>query len=177
MKYRFLYTLALVLLFSCAKQKEMHEYGTYSHNVLKGKNIYGENFPKHTKELRRQLAENLNMDIDIFDYSENSLYAIDNRLITLAEENKVTDKFIEKNVLAVIAYSGDVYIKKHGGKWNMILDEDGETWQPYIKTSFWKNSDLWIWIYSGFDNRNSDYIYPNITSCYFAVTDNFLKSD
>lgn len=148
--------------------------GVVSENILFDLNFFGKELPKKVEESRNKIAQLLKLDIGKLDYSEQSLTYIDHEIIASFIKGKITKTELLKNVIYFIAYSGNVFNLKYNGAWLMVLDEDGETWQPYNEING-RRIDLFTWIYSSLCDLNDGEI-PSILTGYYSKTDNFLKN-
>ena len=96
-------------------------------------NIYGEDFPKYVHQIVGKLFERLSIPKEKLQYNYDGIDFISGYLINLSIEKKIDEIFFEENYLGLIAYMGECYIQTKGGKWEMILDKKGNTWEPYIQ--------------------------------------------
>ena len=143
------------------------EYRPKSQNIIFGLNTFGENFPFHISKMRNQLITNFSFDEIGIDYSEKSLYYIDEIISAEYIAKAIFHSNLKENIINFIAYSGQVYINNHGGEWRMILDSDGVTWQPYLINKKGQLIDQFVWIYDTVCNFQQGEV-PSVTAGYYV---------
>jgi hypothetical protein len=94
--------------------------------ILRYKNIYKDEFPRHTVELIADLRADLGVDGSRLD--AGLLKDLDSRII----ERPDAPYFLRRNLMALIGAVGEVLIREFGGTWYMEPASDGETWNPFI---------------------------------------------
>ena len=144
-----------------------------SEHMLYNLNYYGQKLPRMVEESKKKIVQLLNVDIKKLNYSEESLSYIDHAIMVSFLEKKIDEEDILENVIYFIAYSGQTFNLVHQGSWLMVLDEDGETWQPYNILNG-KRVDLFPWVYSSLCELIKVEI-PSISAGYQAKINNFLK--
>jgi len=107
---------------------EDHAESSNDREALYNKNPYGKDFPKHTKDLIKELADTL--DIVYVNYDEGLLKQVDSKLYKLPNPAL----FKKKHLINLIAVVGEVLRKKYHTEWFMILSDDRKTWNPYLKS-------------------------------------------
>jgi len=96
--------------------------------IMFKKNEFGEDFPKHTKELIKILFIELSLyqdekiDLLLLEKIENKIVAIDNPLF-----------FYRKYFLHFVSLLGEITIKYCSASWDLELSNDGMTWNPFLK--------------------------------------------
>ncbi len=146
--------------------------GAVSEHILYHLNYYGKELPIMIDNSKIKVAQILNIDVGKLDYSEQSLGYIDHAIMMGFVDGKVNNNELLANVIYFITYSGQVFNNQYKGKWLMVLDGDGETWQPY-NTVDGKRIDLFTWVYSSLCELGEGEI-PSILSGYYSKTNNFL---
>jgi len=137
--------------------------------LLLNKNVYGEKFPSHTKQLIDGLLQSLALRDSV--YNDNLLLSIDNKINKL----KNGDEFKKTHFINLIAVVGEVLLKKYTGFWNMELDLDGKTWNPYLTISGNK-FQFFIYLYEDvFFKRTHEYTLSEINDTMQIIIANALK--
>jgi len=109
-------------------RRDMLKEYSYMNPWMRGRNPYGEQFPKHVDELAAQLPQLLPMPEKHMKYTRNSLHTIDKYLY----RNMITDEFTDRIFLPLLAYIGKSYLSENKGEWKMRYDENLTTWTPDI---------------------------------------------
>jgi hypothetical protein len=157
---------------------DMLNGGSYSEHILRGVSRSGENFPSEAKMMLGPLVKRFNLDPSKLDYTEKSLYHIDITLMEAYESGTISKYDLYEHLMGFIAYAGEVYIRQYGGRWQMELYKDGETWQPYIVTTKGKKLNLFTCVADDilyFDEMEDG--TPGISPWYLAKVNNFLIRD
>jgi hypothetical protein len=115
-------------------------------HILEGLNTHGDNFPLHVNTFIKELGNRLSIDESDLNKTVDSLYLLDHYFIDHIQE--IDEDFINLYLMNFIAYVGEVFINLEGGRWEMVLYEDGQTWQPMIKDINGQiHERFWIYIY------------------------------
>lgn len=103
------------------------------HHIVKDLVLYGIDFPSHTMELGQGLATLLGVSCKQLDGSMESLCLLDEHIMNSeARERSGIDWLRPAEFSAVLGYVGTVVVQATGGNWEMILADDGCTWEPWI---------------------------------------------
>ncbi len=108
------------------------------------------------------------------DFSEESIYKIDNIIVSDFVEQKITKSDIKNSSRNLMAYLGMMYIKKYGGKWEINTSSEKE-FRVYInkdgKRIDFFTSSIETLVY--FDEEE----LPNLGNGYFSIVNNpFFKN-
>lgn len=111
-------------------EKVLEDFETNSGGVeiMRYKNIYGQDFPSKTHLLIQQLLKDLNM-IGDSPINEDLLIQIDQKLHATK-----SSEFNKRHYLHFVAVIGEVLIENCQMRWNMTLGSDSVTWSPYLLT-------------------------------------------
>jgi hypothetical protein len=91
-------------------------------------NPFGQDFPQHVTELIDTLAVHLQIPRQQLDGSRESLTRLEK-----AVERYGMHKSLEFPVFAgLLAYSGEIMIRRTNGRWLMQLDERSGVWEPWV---------------------------------------------
>lgn len=99
--------------------------------IMRGKNIYGKDFPNYVDDLINDLNLQLKVPNKVLNLTEKSLFELDKYLYA----NVISDEFSNRVFLLLLAYIGKVFIKNYGGEWEMEYNEKYNTWSPNIITN------------------------------------------
>jgi len=173
-KYVFMGKRACYLYFSKNDIIKILSSSSKSEHVLYNLNPYAKDFPNQVNIAISKMCSSLNLNKLELDYSEESLSYIDNIIINNYTKNNDFYVILKRNIMGLIAYAGELYIKKHGGQWKMILASDGETWEPYLDIKKDDMFDLYVWVQDSILNFHDDE-YPSISVGYLARTNELFN--
>ncbi|WP_338768473.1 hypothetical protein WAF17_07885 [Bernardetia sp. ABR2-2B] len=139
-------------------------------HVLADINVYGSKLLEHKNDLIKHTIKNIGLSSEKMDYSEESLYYIDNFLIG----NEISKESTYSNLMGLLLYVGEVYTKKKGGYLKM-KNISSNKWIVAVYNSDNSESDILIWVYGSVYSYAGNEL-PSITASYFAITANpFFK--
>ncbi len=154
--------------------RRLMKIGPIKVSILYNLNHYGEKLPLMIDEAYFKLSTILGASSEKLDYTERSLEEVDRLLIDLQTKGRVNKEDLRKNVIYFIIYAGEVFNRKYQGNWSMIIDDNQQTWLPYILDKNNKRIDLFAWVYDSICNTSQDEI-STITSGYYSKVHSFLK--
>lgn len=132
-------------------------------SYLNGLNPYNEKLPIFEDSILKKLSLKMGIPVSYLDYSESSLFFIDDLLESEANDSV----FINNFLIDIIFYVGKVYINTNGGRIAMILSEyDNLTWEPIIIREDNSIHIFGIHVYNGiFEDE-----IPNVTISYSVLS-------
>src|SRR5205823_1275135 len=117
--------------------------------LLQGRLPQGKDFITQVPQLIDELAVKLKIPREALDKSEGSLDLVDATVHRLGSR-----KCMEAGVFApLVAYVGEVIKETTGGKWELRLAEDGETWEPWIVDPRGRNHPPFAIVYRELSER------------------------
>lgn len=100
------------------------------HHFFEGYNPYQKHFPNKTKELIKDLFNDLGLNTENI-IIDNSLISRVDKAIQYQDDPHI---FMITHILQIIALVGEVFLSQNqDAEWYMDRDADGETWMPMIK--------------------------------------------
>lgn len=97
-------------------------------HLLNGKETYGESFLSKKNDLIIELCKTL--EINKLDKSIESLKLLDIALYN--KQSIIDEEFINKNLIKIEAYLGEVFIQNYGGSWKVEYDPKYNVHIPFI---------------------------------------------
>jgi hypothetical protein len=129
-------------------------------HILHSLNPFGKDLKSHTEDLVMELCSRINIPLQVLNFTEESIYALDNHLIL--RKTEIDEGFVNENLIPICVYLNETYVRSNGGRWFMELD--AQTWQPVVMTLTGDKRQYFSYIY---ENLMFDGIV-SINSCYFS---------
>lgn len=121
-----------------------------THHVLEGRLPQGRYFPEHVRELVQALPAALNLSVDLFDYSVNSLGSVDEAIHVIGR-----DKCVELPIFPMlVAYVGEVMRHDTNGRWEMRVSKyHSNIWEPWIVDPEGRYVNPFLGVYDELDEQ------------------------
>jgi hypothetical protein len=147
----------------------------FTRHFFEGYNPYQKHFPEKTKELIKELLNDLGLDCENITINNKLIPKID-RAISYQDDPQI---FMINHIIHIAAVLGEIFlIENKDAEWYMERDSDGETFLPMIKVNRGIDKmgtiDFVHWLYG--DIMHFADIYNVLESSYLSLNDFSTKN-